>query len=340
MGVKYQIKLSLRKGKPVVTERRSDRTLAISGADALWNTVYREVILIMTRGKSIKLFLMDDVAGGRMKCSLANWNGVAYKVPRTLLGRCKDMDILKQSGVYLLFGTDKEENPVVYVGQAGSRKNGQGLLYRIQEPHSSIDYWTEAVMITTTNNSLGPTEISYLENRFCNMAKNAGRYKAVNGNDPNPGNPSEETVSEMEDFIDYTALVVGVLGYKVFEPSKVSSIDGTDSSNPLLYMEYKGYRATGQRTAEGFVVFKDSQLNPDTTNSCPEYVKRNRNTHREKISDKYQLLADVPLSSPSAAACFVGGASLNGNTQWKNEAGVTLDKLEFPSNAPQELTKL
>ncbi|MCD8148863.1 MAG: hypothetical protein LUE92_04705 [Clostridiales bacterium] len=71
----------------------------------------------MACGKAMKLFLMDDVPGGRMKCSLANWVGVAYKVPRTLLERCKDMRILKQSGVYFLFGTGKEQNPVVYIGR-------------------------------------------------------------------------------------------------------------------------------------------------------------------------------------------------------------------------------
>lgn len=32
-----------------------------------------------TRGKSINLFLVDGVAGGRIKCTLANWTGVAYK---------------------------------------------------------------------------------------------------------------------------------------------------------------------------------------------------------------------------------------------------------------------
>lgn len=35
------------------------------------------------RGKSINLFLMDGEPNGRMKCTLANWTGVAYKIPRT-----------------------------------------------------------------------------------------------------------------------------------------------------------------------------------------------------------------------------------------------------------------
>ena len=92
----------------------------------------------MARAKTIKLFLMDGISSGRVKCSLANWTGIAYKIPRTALEKCKDMPILKQSGVYFLFGTDKEDNPVVYIGQAGIRKNGMGLLYRVQDRKSVV----------------------------------------------------------------------------------------------------------------------------------------------------------------------------------------------------------
>lgn len=58
------------------------------------------------RGKSINLFLMDGTAVGRIKCTLANWTGVAFKIPRTELDKCKERDDLKQSGVDFLFGTN------------------------------------------------------------------------------------------------------------------------------------------------------------------------------------------------------------------------------------------
>ena len=217
----------------------------------------------MPRSKTLKLFLMDGDPSGRIKCSLANWTGIAYKIPRTALDKCKDLDILKQSGVYFLFGTDKVDNAVVYIGQAGVRKNGKGLLLRVQEAHNSIDYWTEAVMFTTTNNSFGPTEISYLENRFCNMAIEAGRYVVKNGNDPNPGNITEETESELEEFIDYAKIVMGTLGHKVFEPFAPSA-ESADTE-PVLYMEYGKAKASGKRTSDGFVVLKGSIINPTMT---------------------------------------------------------------------------
>lgn len=75
------------------------------------------------RGKNIQLFLMDGEASGRIKCTLANWTGVAFKIPRTELDKCKNRDDLKQSGVYFLFGiSDETGKGVVYIGQAGARK--------------------------------------------------------------------------------------------------------------------------------------------------------------------------------------------------------------------------
>lgn len=279
----------------------------------------------MPRSKTIKLFLMDGEPSGRMKCSLANWTGIAYKIPRTALDKCKDLDILKQSGVYFLFGTDKSDNAVVYIGQAGARKNGKGLLLRIQEPHASIDYWTEAVMFTTTNNSFGPTEISYLENRFCNMAVQSGRYVVKNGNDPNPGNITEETESELEEFIDYAKIAMGTLGHKVFEPFVPSS--EAEDAEPVLYLEYGKGRASGKRTSDGFVIFKGSAVNPSLTKSCPERTIKDRKKYASKINKNGVLISDILLSSPSSAAGFVGGASLSGNALWKDSNGKTLKEL-------------
>ena len=172
-----------------------------------------------TRGKNIQLFLMDGEATGRMKCTLANWTGIAYKIPRTELDKCKERDDLKQSGVYFLFGTSDETGKgVVYIGQAGVRKNGEGILNRLQEHkrNPDKDYWTEAIAFTTSNNSFGPTEISYLENRFCNLAIEANRYEVKNNNDPTPGNITEEKESEMEEFIDYAKVIMGTLGHKLY----------------------------------------------------------------------------------------------------------------------------
>lgn len=170
------------------------------------------------KSKNVNLFLMDGEVTGRIKCSLSNWTGLAYKIPRSYLGKCKDRQDLKQSGVYFLFGKNDSDKDEVYIGQASIRKNGEGVLFRVAEHLRDSNYFSEVVILTTQNNSFGPTEISYLENRFTNLAIEAERYEVRNGNDPNLGNVTEEKESELEEFIEYSKIVLGVLGYKVFIP--------------------------------------------------------------------------------------------------------------------------
>ena len=288
-----------------------------------------------TRGKSINIFLMDGEPTGRIKCTLANWTGVAYKIPRTALDLCKERDDLKQSGIYFLFGTsDQTGNNVVYVGQAGARKNGEGLLYRLQEHkrNPDKDYWTEAVVFTTSNNFFGPTEISYLENRFCGLALAAKRYDVQNGNDPTHGNITEEKESELEEFVDYARIVMGTLGHKVFEPivavKPTTAVTAVSDDEPMLFFNRTKLKATGRRTSEGFVVLKGSTVVSELQKSCPENVVKLRERYKDKIDGNHILTDDLLFSSPSTAAAFVGGSSLSGNELWKTSEGVSLKHLE------------
>ena len=86
--------------------------------------------------------------------------------------------------------------------------------------------------------------------QICNLAIQANRYIVKNGNGPNPGNITEETESELEEFIDYAKIVMGALGHKVFEPFISSSPES--EAEPLLYLEYSGSKAVGKRTSDGF----------------------------------------------------------------------------------------
>ena len=286
------------------------------------------------RGKNISVYLMDGDATGRMKATIANWTGVAYRIPRTALDLCKDRDDLKQSGVYFLFGVDDQSGDnVVYIGQAGARKNGEGILNRLAEHKRNLDkdYWTEAVVFTTSNNSFGPTEISYLENRFCGMAQSAKRYIVKNGNDPTHGNITEEKESELEEFVDFARLIMGVLGHKVFEPLVKTAVVTAEpepvKETPLLHFETKRVQATGCVVADGFVVMKGSQLDPTISKSCPSNVVEFRQKFSSRVIDDV-LTEDVLLPSPSAAASFVSGSSRNGKITWKTAEGVALGQLE------------
>ena len=280
------------------------------------------------RGKNISVYLMDGDATGRMKATIANWTGVAYRIPRTALDLCKDRDDLKQSGVYFLFGVDDQSGDnVVYIGQAGARKNGEGILNRLAEHkrNPDKDYWTEAVVFTTSNNSFGPTEISYLENRFCTMAIDAHRCIVKNGNEPSQGNVTEEKESELEEFIEYAKIVRGVLGYSIFEPlaPRNNASNSTQITPVKYYLKRKDADAQGILTEEGFIVLAGSKICENVTPSCPNGAINARKNNSENI-DNNILNKDILFKSPSGAASFVTGTSANGNEVWKTADGVNL----------------
>jgi hypothetical protein len=285
---------------------------------------------------------MDGEPSGRVKATLQNWTGVVYRIPRTDLDRCKDRNDLSQSGVYFLFGvTDNTGEDAVYVGQAGVRKNGEGILYRLMEHRRDAEkgYWTEAVIFTTSNNSFGQTEISWLEHRFTTMAGNAKRYIVKNSNEPTQGHITEEKESELEEFVDYAKIVMGALGFKVFKPLNETSKSFDDPSAKLsddeggllLFLKRKSGKsgkvieATCRQTGEGFVVLAGSHIETIDSDSIPIGIKESR---QKAIIDNGVLKEDILFRSPSYAAAFVVGGHANGLRSWRTGEGRTLKDIE------------
>ena len=280
------------------------------------------------RGKNINVFLMDGDSSGRIKCTLSNWTGVAYKIPRIELEKCKDRKELKQSGVYFLFGVSDDNEDFVYIGKAGSRNNGEGILDRLQEHNRNIkneewkEYWREAVVFTTSNHSFGQTEIGYLEHHFYELAKKSKRYATKNSNSTNPGNITEEKESELEEYIDYAKIIIGVLGYKVFKPLNEIEINNHNYEKEILYLKNSKVEAKCRQSSEGFVLLKGSKISKEIKNYLsPNLIKR-----REKVKNNI-LQEDMLFSSISSAAKFVLGYSINGWDVWKNKEGKTLKEI-------------
>ncbi|MFS9078077.1 GIY-YIG nuclease family protein [Streptococcus infantis] len=291
------------------------------------------------RSKNINMFLMDGEVTGKIKCTLSNWTGVIYKIPRIQLGDLKSRDEMKQSGIYFLFGRDEDkQKDVTYIGQATTRKNGEGVLLRIQEHTRDIhaDYFNDVIILTTQNNSFGPTEISYLENKFTQLAKEAGRYIVKNSNDPNPGNVTEEKESELNEIVENTLMIIGTLGYRVFVPmTKKVSQDLTDNHSTYLYLKRKTKKsnkvieATCERTTEGFVVLEGSQVEIKDSPYLPASLKEMRqNLIASRVIQDGVLKEKQLFSSPSYAAAFLLGMQTNGRTDWKDQDGRTLKELE------------
>lgn len=279
------------------------------------------------KGQTITIYMIDGEPTGRIKSYISAKNGIVYKIPRKMFEECKtgNGDIvkhLKQAGIYFLVGENQDGNPTIYVGQAGLRKNGEGLSQRLTE-HIKTEKekywndWNEILVFTTTDNSLHSTRISYLENKFRNLAIDCKRYVVLNGNEPSKGNIPEEDECVMQSYIEDVRMLIGILGYKVFEPL-VNYDEVASNKNKYKFVYHGKFNAKALYTNEGFVILKGSEINPIVNKCATKSTINAREKYRNKIKDN-KVTEDILLSSPSAAAAFVNGSRSNGNVFWKTE---------------------
>ena len=295
----------------------------------------------MSRGKNINMFLMEGDVTSSIKCTLSNWTGVIYKIPRTKLNSelIKQRQHLKYSGIYFLIGkSDKEDKNLVYVGQAGNRKNGEALLLRLLEhtKDGKMDFFNEVIVLTTDTNIFGPTELNYLENKFAEKIKFSKRYILKNQNEPNIGNVTEEKESELIEILSNSEMIIGTLGHKLFIPTLEKDIDDVViADEELLFLSRKIRKSNLQieakckRTNEGFVVLKGSMISLEDLKTMPKLIKELRVQLISSGIIKDGILKENQLfTSASYAAAFVLGTNANGLTHWKTKNGQTLKELE------------
>jgi hypothetical protein len=279
----------------------------------------------MKFGKTIKIFLIDGEANGRMSCELSNWSGKAYKIPRIKIKDCSDRDDLTSTGVYLLFGKDDAGKDQVYIGEAES------ILKRLNQQLTQKDFWNEAIVFISKDENLNKAHIKYLENRLHDIAKSANRYTVDNSIIPTQSSISESDRAEMEEFIEHIKMLVNTLGHKVFEEKR--EFKPKQKQETFFIKAARGADGQGEPTSDGFVVFKNSKAAATIVNSMtPNFI-----IYRQKLIDGgvlvdngeyFEFSDDYIFSSPSTAAVMVMGRNANGLTEWKNKDGKTLKEFE------------
>lgn len=217
------------------------------------------------RGKTIRQFLIDGQADGRWISELSNWTGKAYKIPRTYINQCSDRKDLNNTGVYFLFGcNDETDAEQVYIGEA------ENILNRLKQHLSEKDFWTECVVFISKDNNLNKAHIKYLENHIYILAKESKRYEVINSNVPTEASISEMDRAEMDEFIDNMRLILGVLGYRILEPS----VNRGNSRNATLFIlqDRSGIRASGKPVSDGFVILKGLKIAEDVSSSLSKSI--------------------------------------------------------------------
>ncbi len=291
----------------------------------------------MTFGKSISLYLIDGDSSGRVTCELFNRTGKAYKIPRARLKESRDYGELYKPGVYFLLGRDPTDpqKTSVYVGEAEE-------VYERLKQHSDKDF-NDVIVFVSKDDNLNKAHIKYLEFTAVEAIRRAARATLQNGNTPNRPVISVPDQAVMTEFFQNLDLVIGTLGYKLFEPLLApapSTIVVPAQNTPVptdskRFIEYfiktsRGADAVAVFTDEGLVVRKGSRAAPSEVPSTPAWVKMARQELQatevlvKEANGEIRFSADYLFSSPSAAAAVVMGRSANGPQEWKDQNGISL----------------
>lgn len=276
---------------------------------------------------TIKLFLAQGDPNGLRTAELSNWSGKAIAAPRTELAALLKRDELSSASVYLLTGVDPDtDERILYIGETTR------VAKRLTE-HTKKDFWNTVTLFVSKDDNLTKAHIQYLEGAMIEKAKTNHTVIVHNAVSSGATLPESDR-AEMNIFLEKCLQLLPVLGIADLadKPNK------THNEQDLLYCNIKGLRATGKRTANGFVVFAGSQAVLAHLPSA-KHIQTKRDALLKKgllkIENDHLVFAqDIEFGSPSTAGGVVRGGNTNGLTNWKNQQGHTLKDIEANKHGP------
>jgi len=274
---------------------------------------------------TITLFLPHGDAKSLRTAEISNWTGKAVAAPRTELDQLLAREELDKAGVYFLIGNDPKTNaPQAYIGEA------EVIRERLKQ-HKARE-WVSAIVFTSKDENLTKAHVRYLEYRLIDEAARINRFM-LDQNQPGGSRLPESDRGDMEVFLAHIRQLLPVLGSDILAP--ITQPAAQVQPGGVLFCRMKGAVARGQRTANGFVVFKDSTAvlkERPAAESYPNVLARRIELVADgTLSSNGEFLVftkDTEFSSPSAAAAVIHGGSANGLTAWKSQEGQSLKQLD------------
>jgi hypothetical protein len=285
-----------------------------------------------SNGRTVRLFLVDGTPTGIITAEILNWTGHLIVAPRSRLKEVIDRDEAKRTGVYFLVGddTDQPSKSKVYVGEADAVQDR--IKSHAVDP--SKEFWTRVCIVTSKDLNLTKAHVRYLESRFVEIAKAAGRANLANGNDPAKKSLPESDVADMEFFIEQVRLILPIVGFDFLRAkatpasamqtaSEVENLKGHPVELIMKSQSHK-YEAHGIESDGEFTVLAGSHATLETGFAQNSYaalreqlIKEGRLKQVDGQQPVLEFTENVSFSSPSAAASVIANHNSNGRTEWK-----------------------
>lgn len=174
----------------------------------------------MGEGFTIRIYVLDGDPQGVRFIDRMNWTGLGIVFPRQKWLSIKQRAEFSRAGIYILVGypgedpAEDDELPTVYIGECEAIRN------RLDSHYQSKDFWSEAIVFTTSNNSLNKAHVKWLEYALVNRAAEAKQCKLDNGTEPQAPGLSEAERSDTQAFLREILQILPLVGLRAFEVPK------------------------------------------------------------------------------------------------------------------------
>lgn len=164
------------------------------------------------KAKKIELYLYNGTLDGMTYVSESDgWDlgGILYSCPRNSIDILLNDDSCDKYGVYLLISSDK-----VYVGQSTD------LRKRIKQHKLKKDWWEKVILLTSKNDELNQSYITYLEASLISKAVECKTLDCENKTEGNKCNLDKFTKKLLDQYLEEALFILELIGVKVFSKKK------------------------------------------------------------------------------------------------------------------------
>ncbi len=272
----------------------------------------------MPTPRLIQSFLLDGTLEGIRILELSESSIKAFVVPRIKIGELNSREEIKHPSLYLLINSGDNQ---IYIGES------ENFLHRIRTHDQDKNFWDTAVAIVSNTNSLGKSDVKYLESLAVEKAKETAAMEVLNKTVPVRNNIHEFHIHSLNIILDDVEMLVESLGFSIFTSKQ-------NEAESIWYANAKKSTAKAQFRGDKFVVLSgsiiDKSFAPSLKASFPQAITERDEIFKKfgkDLGDKIELLENIPFKSPNHAGGFVTGRMMNAWITWKNSEGKTMDEV-------------
>lgn len=139
-----------------------------------------------------------------------DWSGEVITFPRSLVRDVKAYVPDSTNGVYVLWNKDQGHYSV-YVGKSDN------IISRIQQHVDGKDFWTDALIMISSNNILNSAHVGWIESNLVQKVKELSGHTVLNGNQPSDPNLNLQDKTLAETFLERLEEMLPIIGLPLFD---------------------------------------------------------------------------------------------------------------------------